>query len=77
MMKKPKRQSASLVLSLSKGVGTMLDAYDDEALEIAREIFTPEELEEILLEEHSLGVDISLDEILMESEDDEYSEWAE
>jgi len=39
----------------------MLDAYDDEALEIAREIFTPEELEEILLE----------------SEDDEYSEWAE
>jgi len=30
-----------------------------------------------LAEEHSLGVDISLEEILLESEDDEYSEWAE
>jgi hypothetical protein len=50
---------------------------DLEALEIARDIFTDEELEEILLEEDAYGIDISLDEILLESEDDEYSEWAE
>jgi hypothetical protein len=50
---------------------------DLEALEIAHDIFTDEELEEILLEEDAYGIDISLDEILLESEDDEYSEWAE
>jgi len=50
---------------------------DLEAMEIARDIFTDEELEEILLEEDAYGIDISLDEILLESEDDEYSEWAE
>jgi hypothetical protein len=50
---------------------------DLEALEIAHDIFTDEELEEILLEEDAYGVDISLEEILLESEDDEYSEWAE
>ena len=50
---------------------------DLEALEIAHDIFTDEELEEILLEEDAYGIDISLEEILMESEDDEYSEWAE
>lgn len=57
---------------------TMHDSdLDLEAMEIARDIFTDEELEEILLEEDAYGVDISLDEILLESEDDEYSEWAE
>jgi hypothetical protein len=57
---------------------TMHDSdLDLEAMEIARDIFTDEELEEILLEEDAYGIDISLDEILMESEDDEYSEWAE
>ena len=50
---------------------------DLEALEIAHDIFTDEELEEILLEEEAYGIDISLEEILSESEDDEYSEWAE
>ena len=50
---------------------------DLEAMEIARDIFTDEELEEILLEEDAYGIDISLEEILLESEDDEYSEWAE
>ena len=57
---------------------TMNDSdLDLEAMEIARDIFTDEELEEILLEEDAYGIDISLDEILLESEDDEYSEWAE
>ena len=57
---------------------TMHDSdLDLEAMEIARDIFTDEELEEILLEEDAYGIDISLDEILLESEDDEYSEWAE
>jgi hypothetical protein len=50
---------------------------DLEALEIAHDIFTDEELEEILSEEGAYGIDISLEEILLESEDDEYSEWAE
>jgi hypothetical protein len=52
---------------------------DEELLAIAHEIFTDEELAEILDEEDLLGVDISLDELYDElDEDDEaYSDWAE
>ena len=52
---------------------------DEELLAIAHDIFTDEELAEILDEEDLLGVDISLDELYDElDEDDEaYSDWAE
>jgi hypothetical protein len=52
---------------------------DEELLAIAHEIFTDEELAEILDEESLLGVEISLDELYNElDEDDEaYSDWAE
>ena len=45
-----------------------------EALEIAQEIFTPEELEEILEHEGLGEIDICLDEILNE---DAESDWAD
>ena len=50
---------------------------DSEALEIAHDFLTDEQLAEILAIEQDYEVDISLDEILSETEDDEYSEWAE
>jgi hypothetical protein len=45
-----------------------------EALEIAQDIFTPEELEEILEIEGLGEIEICLDEILMDEAD---SDWAE
>lgn len=53
---------------------------DDELLAIAHDIFTDEELLEILDEEDYLGVDISLDDLydeLDEEDSDEDSDWAE
>lgn len=52
----------------------MYSDLDKEALEIAQEIFTPEELEEILEIEGLGEIDICLDEILNEEAD---SDWAE
>jgi hypothetical protein len=43
---------------------------DDEALRLAREIFTQEELEEILYIENSNDIEIDLDEILADEGDD-------
>lgn len=42
---------------------------DDEAMEIAREIFTQDELEDILYIEEQAGVDIDLDDILADDID--------
>ena len=53
---------------------------DDELLAIAHDIFTDEELAEILDEEDYLGVDISLDDLydeLDEADSEEDSDWAE
>ena len=53
---------------------------DEELLAIAHDIFTDEELLEILDEEDYLGVDISLDDLydeLDEEDSDEDSDWAE
>jgi len=43
---------------------------DEEAMRLAREIFTQEELEEILYIENSNDIDIDLDEILADEGDD-------
>jgi len=54
----------------------MFDESSD-LMDIAHDFLTDEEIAEILAEEDALGVDISLDEILDDEEDDEYSDWAE
>lgn len=41
---------------------------DDEAMEIAREIFTTEELEDILFLEEQEGIEIDLDEIFADKD---------
>lgn len=43
---------------------------DEDAMRLAREIFTQEELEEILFIEDSNNIDIDLDEILSDEGDD-------
>lgn len=48
----------------------MKQELDAEALRLAREIFTQEELEEILYIENSNDIDIDLDEILADEGDD-------
>ena len=53
---------------------------DDDLMAIGHDIFTDEELAEILDEEDYLGVDISLDDLydeLDEEDSDEDSDWAE
>jgi hypothetical protein len=50
---------------------------DLEAMELAHDFLTDEQMDEILAIEEEYGVDISLDEILSETEDEEDSEWAE
>ena len=53
---------------------------NDDLMAIGHEIFTDEELAEILDEEDYLGVDISLDALydeLDEEDSDEDSDWAE
>lgn len=52
-------------------------SHDSDALEIAQDIFTPEELAEILEIEGLQEVDISLDEIFNEDYEDADSDWAE
>jgi hypothetical protein len=51
-------------------------SIESDALEIAQDIFSPEELEEILRVEGLGEVDISLDEILAEDYEDAELDWA-